>query len=325
VGGFSGGPAKVAVVASALEGMVSGSSVANTVGSGSVTIPLMKKTGYKPEFAAAAEAAASTGGQIMPPIMGAAAFLMADYVQLPYGQIALKAILPAVLYFAGIFVSVHLEAKKLGLRGLTKEELPRLKPLLKKVYLLLPLVLLVYLVGTSQRSIQYAADIAIVVAIEVSMFDKKTRITPMRLLEALAAGGQGTITVAAACGIAGIIAGTITMTGLANMMINGIVALAVEEVQGAVLVPGKKRGISLYFEKDGVYADISVIVKYGFNVPELAYRIQQSVKQSVENMTKYKIVKVDVHVQDVVFENGASALPAPTETQEKPEQEKEEA
>jgi len=230
VGGFSGGPAKVAVVASAMEGMVSGSSVANTVGSGSVTIPLMKRTGYKPEFAAAAEAAASTGGQIMPPIMGAAAFLMADYVQLPYGEIVVKAILPAVLYFAGIFISVHLEAKKLGLRGLTKEELPKLKPLLKKVYLLAPLILLIYLVGTSQRSIQYAAAIAIVVAIAVSMFDKNTRITPKRLLEALAAGGQGTITVAAACGIAGIIAGTITMTGLANMLINGIVALAGDTV-----------------------------------------------------------------------------------------------
>ena len=127
VGGFSGGPAKVAVVASAMEGMVSGSSVANTVGSGSVTIPLMKRTGYKPEFAAAAEAAASTGGQIMPPIMGAAAFLMADYVQLPYSSIAIKAILPAVLYFAGIFVSVHLEAKKLGLRGLSREELPKVQ------------------------------------------------------------------------------------------------------------------------------------------------------------------------------------------------------
>jgi len=226
VGGFSGGPAKVAVVASAMEGMVSGSSVANTVGSGSVTIPLMKKTGYKPEFAAAAEAAASTGGQIMPPIMGAAAFLMADYVQLPYGQIALKAILPAVLYFAGIFVAVHLEAKKMGLRGLTKEELPQIKPLLKKVYLLFPLVLLIYLVGTSTKSIQYAAALAILAAIFVSMFSKETRVTPKRLLEALAAGGQGTITVAAACGIAGIIAGTITMTGLANMLINGIVTLA---------------------------------------------------------------------------------------------------
>jgi TRAP transporter 4TM/12TM fusion protein len=230
VGGFSGGPAKVAVVASAMEGMVSGSSVANTVGSGSVTIPLMKKTGYKPEFAAAAEAAASTGGQIMPPIMGAAAFLMADYVQIPYGQIALKAILPAVLYFAGIFVAVHLEAKKLGLRGLTKEELPRIGPLLKKIYLLTPLVLLIYLVGTSTKSIQYAAALAILAAIFVSMFSKETRVTPKRLLEALAAGGQGTITVAAACGVAGIIAGTITMTGLANMLINGIVALAGNQV-----------------------------------------------------------------------------------------------
>ena len=226
VGGLSGGPAKVAVVVSAMEGMVSGSSVANTVGSGSVTIPLMKKTGYEPEFAAAAEASASTGGQIMPPIMGAAAFLMADYVQLPYSQIVLKAILPAVLYFAGIFIAVHLEAKKLGLRGLKKEELPKIRPLLKQVYLLLPLVVLIYLVSTSTRSIQYAAAIAIVVAVVVSLFNKGNRITPKRILEALAAGGQGTITVAAACGIAGIIAGTITMTGLANMLINGIVVLA---------------------------------------------------------------------------------------------------
>ena len=230
VGGFSGGPAKVAVVASAMEGMVSGSSVANTVGSGSVTIPLMKRTGYKPEFAAAAEAAASTGGQIMPPIMGAAAFLMADYVQIPYSEIIVKAILPAVLYFGGIFIAVHLEAKKLGLRGLTKEELPKIKPLLKKCYLLTPLILLVYLVGTSTRSIQYAASLSIVACIFVTLFSRETRITPMRLLEALAAGGQGTITVAAACGVAGIIAGTITMTGLANMMINGIVALAGSQV-----------------------------------------------------------------------------------------------
>lgn len=230
VGGFSGGPAKVAVVASAMEGMVSGSSVANTVGSGSVTIPLMKRTGYKPEFAAAAEAAASTGGQIMPPIMGAAAFLMADYVQVPYSEIVVKAILPAVLYFAGIFIAVHLEAKKLGLRGLNKDELPKIKPLLKKCYLLLPLILLVYLVGTSQRSIQYAAALSIVACIFVTLFSRETRITPLRILEALAAGGQGTITVAAACGVAGIIAGTITMTGLANMLINGIVALAGNQV-----------------------------------------------------------------------------------------------
>ncbi len=230
VGGFSGGPAKVAVVTSAMEGMVSGSSVANTVGSGSVTIPLMKKTGYKPEFAAAAEASASTGGQIMPPIMGAAAFLMADYVGVPYSDIVARAILPAVLYFAGVFIIVHLEAKKEGLRGLNKEELPKLKPLLKQVYLLFPLILLIYLVGTSQRSIQYAAAIAIIATIVVSLFNKENRITPKRIWEALAAGGQGMITVAAACGVAGMIAGTITMTGLANMLINGIVALAGNQV-----------------------------------------------------------------------------------------------
>lgn len=236
VGGFSGGPAKVAVVASAMEGMVSGSSVANTVGSGSVTIPLMKKTGYKPEFAAAAEASASTGGQIMPPIMGAAAFLMADYVGVPYSNIVVRAILPAVLYFMGVFITVHLEAKKEGLRGLSREELPRIKPLLKQSYLLLPLILLVYLVGTSQRSIQYAAAIAILVAIAVSLVNKENRITLKRIWEALAAGGQGMITVAAACGVAGMIAGTITMTGLANMLINGIVALAGDKVIVALVL-----------------------------------------------------------------------------------------
>ncbi len=226
VGRFSGGPAKVAVVASALEGMVSGSSVANTVGSGAVTIPLMKKTGYKPEFAAAAEASASTGGQIMPPIMGAAAFLMAETVGVPYSNIVVKAILPALLYFAGVFITVHLEAKKEGLRGLTKEELPRIKPLLKKTYLLLPLMILIYLVGTNTRSIAYAAVIAIGVAIVVSLFNKENRITPKRIWEALAAGAQGMITVAVACGIAGVVAGIITATGLASTIISGIVALA---------------------------------------------------------------------------------------------------
>ncbi len=230
VGGFSGGPAKVAVVASALEGMVSGSSVANTVGSGSVTIPLMKKTGYKPEFAAAAEASASTGGQIMPPIMGAAAFLMAENIGVPYSNIVVRAILPACLYFMGVFIAVHLEAKKEGLRGLTKEELPRFLPLLKQSYLLLPLILLIALVGSGSRSIAYAAAIAIVAAIVVGLFNKENRITPKRIWEALAAGGQGMITVAVACGVAGIIAGTITMTGLATMLINGILTLAGDRV-----------------------------------------------------------------------------------------------
>ena len=143
-GWASGGPAKVAVISSALEGMYSGSSVANTVGSGSVTIPTMKRIGYKPEFAAAVEAAASTGGQIMPPIMGAAAFLMAEITGIPYVTIAVSAILPAVLYFAGIFMMIHFEAKKLGLRGLPKESIPNFfKLFLRKGYLLLPIVVLV--------------------------------------------------------------------------------------------------------------------------------------------------------------------------------------
>ena len=230
VGGFSGGPAKVAVVASAMEGMVSGSSVANTVGSGSVTIPLMKKTGYKPEFAAAAEASASTGGQIMPPIMGAAAFLMAENIGVPYSNIVVRAILPAALYFLGVFIAVHLEAKKEGLRGLTKDELPRFLPLLKQSYLLLPLIILIALVSSGSRSIAYAAAIAIIATIIVGLINRENRISPKRVFEALAAGGQGMITVAVACGVAGIIAGTITMTGLANIIINGIVAIAGNQI-----------------------------------------------------------------------------------------------
>lgn len=225
-GWSSGGPAKVAVISSALCGMVSGSSVGNTVTTGSFTIPMMKKTGYKPEFAAAVEAAASTGGQIMPPIMGAAAFLMAEYIGIPYAEVAVKAILPAILYFTGIFIAVHLEAKKLGLKGIPKEELPHIGGLLKQAYLLIPLILLVWLVSSNTRTIQTAAALSIVAAIVVGALNPQNRITPMKVLEALESGARGAITVACACAVAGMIAGCITVTGLASTMINGIVALA---------------------------------------------------------------------------------------------------
>lgn len=225
-GRFAGGPAKVAVISSALCGMVSGSSVGNTVTTGSVTIPMMKKTGYKPEFAGAVEAAASTGGQIMPPIMGAAAFLMADFVGVPYSNIIVRAIIPAILYFSGIFISVHLEAKKLGLKGVPKEELPRARNLIKKVYLLLPLVMLVVWVSANMMTMQKAASYCILLSIVVSLFDKDNRITPLKIVQALEAGGKSAITVGAACGVAGIISGTITMTGLANDIINAIVGVA---------------------------------------------------------------------------------------------------
>ena len=258
-GRYAGGPAKVAVISSALCGMVSGSSVGNTVTTGSVTIPMMKDTGYKAEFSGAVEAAASTGGQIMPPIMGAAAFLMADIIGVPYSSILVRAILPAVLYFAGIFIAVHLEAKKYGLTGIPSEKLPRFARLIRKVYLLTPLVLLVIWVSnnmmTMQRAAAYSIVAAVLVGIADGLLDGSYRrsvkgmkaagsqhaaadavlgwkedtgncFTVKKFLDSLEAGGKGTITVGAACGVAGIISGTITMTGLANEMINAIVAVA---------------------------------------------------------------------------------------------------
>ena len=170
-GWSSGGPAKVAVISSALCGMVSGSSVGNTVTTGSFTIPMMKKTGYKPEFAGAVEAAASTGGQIMPPIMGAAAFLMAEYIGIPYAQVAVKAILPAILYFTGIFISVHLEAKKLGLNGIPRDQLPKWQLLVRDCYLILPLVLLVWLVSSGAKTMSHSAAYSILAAIAVGLIN----------------------------------------------------------------------------------------------------------------------------------------------------------
>ena len=258
-GRYAGGPAKVAVISSALCGMVSGSSVGNTVTTGSVTIPMMKETGYKADFAGAVEAAASTGGQIMPPIMGAAAFLMADIIGVPYSDILIRAILPAILYFTGIFIAVHLEAKKYGLTGIPTEKLPKFGKLIRKIYLLTPLVLLVIWVSKNMMTMQRAAAFSIVAAIAVGIIDgildgsyrqaisdlksqgSKSPVadalignnedtgncfTVRKFFDSLEAGGKGTITVGAACGVAGIISGTITMTGLANEMINAIVAVA---------------------------------------------------------------------------------------------------
>ena len=244
-GRSSGGPAKVAVISSALCGMVSGSSVGNTVTTGAITIPMMKKTGYKPEFAGAVEAAASTGGQIMPPIMGAAAFLMAEYMGLPYAQVALKAIIPALLYFTGIFIAVHLEAKALNLKGISALELPKWGFLLRNCYLILPLVLLIWLVSTGARTMAFSAAISIIAAFVVGFInhlfteyaahkDEKFAQTAkrsvvdsgMNAFDALVAGSKGAITVAVACAVAGVIAGCITTTGLASILINTIVRLA---------------------------------------------------------------------------------------------------
>ena len=242
-GAAPGGPAKVAVISSALCGMVSGSSVGNTVTTGSVTIPMMKKTGYKGEFAGAVEAAASTGGQIMPPIMGAAAFLMAEFTGEAYKTIAMRAILPAVLYFTGIYIAVHLEAKKLGLKGIHRNELPRLSRLIRRIYLLAPLVLLVVLVSTNTYTMAYSAALAIVATIVVSIPDiiggavrgegvgrspavRAGRSMWDMIFHSLEGGAKGSVTVAVACGVAGIISGCITVTGLASKLLSAIVNLS---------------------------------------------------------------------------------------------------
>ena len=257
-GWSSGGPAKVAVISSALCGMVSGSSVGNTVTTGSVTIPMMKKTGYKPEFAGAVEAAASTGGQIMPPIMGAAAFLMAEYMNIPYATVAVKAILPAVLYFTGIFIAVHLEAKKLGLKGIPMSELPKWKDLITQIYLLAPLVLLVWLVSAGTTTMQRAAVFSILAAILVGFLNHKERLTPEKILEALEAGGKGAITVSVACGMAGMIAGCVTVTGLASKLISGVLA-----VTSLVPVPA----IAMFI---GLFLTMFCCIVLGMGVPTTA-------------------------------------------------------
>ena len=225
VGWASGGPAKVAVVSSALCGMVSGSSVGNTVTTGSVTIPMMKKTGYPPEFAGAVEAASSTGGQIMPPIMGAAAFLMAEMVGVPYADIIVRAILPAFLYFLGIFLGVHFKAKKLGLVGLKREELPKWKLLLPKIYLLLPLIVLTWMVVAGQTMAK-SAIYGTIVAIVVGIINKDDRMTPSKFVNGLENGGKNCLSIGIACGIAGIISVCITMTGLGGKLITYVVKLS---------------------------------------------------------------------------------------------------
>lgn len=233
-GGASGGPAKVAVLSSALLGTVSGSSVSNTVGSGSFTIPMMKKLGYKGEFAGAVEAAASTGGQIMPPIMGAAAFLMAESLGLPYITIVKAAIVPAILYFTGIFITVHLEAKKLGLKGLPKDQLPRFMPLLlRKGYMILPLVVIIYFLCAGKTAV-FAALMGIIacvlVGFGVSVSDlahgRKPSFGGKDIVEIMCTAARNIISVAIACGMAGIIIGIVTLTGLGLRLGNGLVMLA---------------------------------------------------------------------------------------------------
>lgn len=233
IAGFSaGGPAKVAVLTSALQGTVSGSSVSNTVTTGSFTIPLMKSLGYSPEFAGAVEAAASTGGQIMPPIMGAAAFLIAEAVGVNYFDVAKAAIIPAILYFSGIWIMVHLEAKKLGLKGVPREKLPKIWPLLRdKGHLLLPLVAIVALLIMGKTP-TFSALGGIAASIVVPYLRKSTWVPFKEVASALVSGAKNTIGVACACGVAGIIVGVVTLTGLGLKLGEGLFSLT-----GGLILP----------------------------------------------------------------------------------------
>lgn len=220
-----GGPAKVAIFSSALQGTISGSSVANVVTSGSFTIPMMKKLGYRKEFAGAVEAAASTGGQIMPPVMGAAAFLMVEFIGITYWEIAKAAAIPAVLYFSGIWIMTHFEAKRVGLKGLAKEEMPDRKEVLGKIYLLIPILMIIILLMAGV-SVMRAALWSIVGTIVVSAIRKSTRIGFRQMVEGLVDGARTALSVAAATATAGIIVGVVTKTGLGLKLANGLVGLA---------------------------------------------------------------------------------------------------
>ncbi len=226
-----GGPAKAAVLASGFMGSISGSSIANTVTTGAFTIPLMKKIGYKPNFAGAVEAAASTGGQILPPVMGAAAFIMSEFTNIPYIQIVVSAVVPALLYYVGVMVMVHLQASKRGLKGIPKDELPEFRStFFMGFHLILPLVAVVlFLIRFSPLR---AAFLSIIVALVVCMFRKHTRIKFKSILMAMEDGAKKAVSVAAACACAGIIVGIVTLTGLGLTFANLIVSLA-----GGLLLP----------------------------------------------------------------------------------------
>ncbi len=224
-GHSTGGPAKVAVIASGFMGSINGSSVANTVTTGSFTIPLMKSIGYRKDFAGAVEAAASTGGQILPPVMGAAAFVMAEFLGIPYIRIAAAAAIPGIIYFIAVGTMVHLEACKYGLKGLPKERLPKLSRVLKeKGHLLLPILGLVYLLIRGYTPI-FSAFWAIVMSMVISMIKAETRLNFKTLCEAFEDGAKSALGVAAACACAGIVVGAVTLTGLGLKIANGLVML----------------------------------------------------------------------------------------------------
>lgn len=224
-GHYRGGPAKIAVITSAFFGTISGSAAANVYATGAFTIPMMKKAGYRPVFAGAVEAAASTGGQIMPPVMGAAAFLMADTMGVPYLEVCKAAVIPAFLYFFSILMMVDFEAAKLGLVGVPKDELPRMKDVLKRLYLLLPIVVLLVIMMLGYTPFR-AAMAAAAAAVVVSWGDKQFAIGPRRFVEILSTAGRRMILIAVACLGAGIVIGVVSLTGVGLNLASVVISIS---------------------------------------------------------------------------------------------------
>ena len=224
-GSKRGGPAKVAVISSALFGTVSGNSVANVVSTGAFTIPLMKSVGYKPKFAAAVEATASSGGQIMPPILGSAAFIMAELIGAPYSEIMLASIIPALLYFFTVFLMVDIEAAKNNLTGVAKEELPKRKYVLQNLYMLLPLVVLTIVMTVLNQSAIRAASWGILSCIIVYII-KNRKFSFKEILDAMADGAKSACGMICACGTAGIVVGVLNMTGAGIKFASFVVEVA---------------------------------------------------------------------------------------------------
>ncbi len=237
-GRATGGPAKVAVLASALMGSISGSAIANTVSTGALTIPLMKRVGFKPHQAGAVEASASIGGMFLPPVMGAGAFVMVELTGIPYATIALASIVPALLYFVSVWSAVHFQAKQLGLRGLPAAEIPRAATVLRERWFLsLPLVLIVTMLALGY-SPGYAAFWGTVSTVPVSWFTKSDRMGPRQIWEALIEGGHGTLVVGATVGLIGIMLGMISLTGLALKFTTVFLSLSSGSVLLAILLVG---------------------------------------------------------------------------------------
>lgn len=265
-GRTAGGPAKVAVFASALMGTVSGSAVSNVVTTGTVTIPMMKKAGYSKKFAGAVEAVASTGGLIAPPVMGAAAFIMAEYLGVSYSIIILAGIIPAILYYLTLFMMVHFEAKKMGLSGISKENIPNAKKVLKEGgHLSIPLMLLLILLFTGFSPL-YAVIISMLSVVPAAAIRKSTRMGLSAIIDSIVEGVKGTISVGIACAIVGIVIATITLTSVGLIIGNNVISFAGESVLMAALLTAL---ISIVLGM-GVPATAAYIIVATISVPILA-------------------------------------------------------